>query len=92
MQDPPAISLHSLQDGQVTLTLSMDPNTGEGNTAHLDGMWWFREEAKPLNSSNIPDIFKRNDIIVGLFRGALGLHLFSHRQDLPIRSSSYFLY
>jgi hypothetical protein len=92
MQDPPAISLHSLQDGQVILALSVDTNTAEGNAIHLDGMWWFREETKSLNSSNIPDIFKRNDIIVRLFRGALGLHLFCHRQDLPIRSSSYFLY
>ncbi|KAF8203639.1 anaphase-promoting complex, cyclosome, subunit 4-domain-containing protein [Pholiota molesta] len=65
MQDPPAISLHSLQDGQVILALSVDTNTAEGNAIHLDGMWWFREETKSLNSSNIPDIFKRNDIITG---------------------------
>ncbi|KAF9481412.1 hypothetical protein BDN70DRAFT_876389 [Pholiota conissans] len=65
MQDPPAISLHSLQDGQVTLTLPVNLNPGERSTSHLDGMWWFREEPKTQNSSNIPDIFKRRDIITG---------------------------
>lgn len=67
MQDPPAVSLHSLQDGRLFLTLTTEASRisrSEESNPHLTGIWWFRHEINYRANSNIPDIFKRNDIIV----------------------------
>ena len=70
VRDPPAISLHSLQDGHSFLSLPINLPTNSKEHAydsHLTGIWWFRDERNATNSSTIPDIFQRNDIIVGFY-------------------------
>lgn len=37
---------------------------GECVSMSLGGVWWFSDEDDKSGSSNIPDIFKRNGIIV----------------------------
>jgi hypothetical protein len=64
IRDPPAISLHSLQDGHSFLSLPFNLPTNEEPGSHLTGIWWFRNEKNVANSSTIPDIFQRNDIVV----------------------------
>lgn len=68
IRDPPAISLHSLQDGHSFLSLPINlPTNNKEHGSHLTGIWWFRDERNAPNSSTIPDIFQRNDIIVGFY-------------------------
>ena len=68
IRDPPAISLHSLQDGHSFLWLPTNlPTNISERGFHLTGIWWFRDERNTTNSSTIPDIFQRNDIIVSLY-------------------------
>jgi anaphase-promoting complex subunit 4 len=64
LQDPPAICLHSLQDGRVTLSSSNIPLSVPEGSLHLSNIWWFRDERDRPVLSSIPDIFKRNDTIV----------------------------
>ncbi|KAF8807426.1 hypothetical protein BYT27DRAFT_7099450 [Phlegmacium glaucopus] len=66
IRDPPAISLHSLQDGHSFLSLPINlPENNSEQGFHLTGIWWFRDEKNAANSSTIPDIFQRNNIITG---------------------------
>ena len=68
IRDPPAISLHSLQDGHSFLSLPINlPTNSKKDGSHLTGVWWFRDERNAPSSSTIPDIFQRNDIIVGFY-------------------------
>lgn len=64
LQDPPAISLHSLQDGRVTLSSSSISLPVSEGPLHLMNVWWFRDERNTPIISSIPDIFKRNETIV----------------------------
>ena len=61
VRDPPSIAIHSIQDGHRVLVL---PVADEGRSIHLSGVWWFKDEKNFKNGSNIPDIFKREHIIV----------------------------
>lgn len=68
IREPPAISIHSLQDGRVTYSLPISAPSGVGNpAAHVTGVWWFRDEKREPSNSSIPDIFKRNNLIVSPF-------------------------
>lgn len=42
------------------------PLTSSRHIPHITGIWWFQEE-KPIRESTIPDIFRRNNIIVSAF-------------------------
>jgi len=64
LQDPPAISLHSLQDGRVTLSSPRLPLPVSESPLRLMNIWWFRDERNTPIISSIPDIFKRNEAIV----------------------------
>jgi len=62
--DPPRITIHSVQDGHEERFLPVTvPFDSRKRSFHIIGVWWFREE-KTASPSSIPDIFKRNDIIV----------------------------
>ncbi|KAF8872130.1 anaphase-promoting complex, cyclosome, subunit 4-domain-containing protein [Gymnopilus junonius] len=64
--DPTSIALHSLQDGHITLSLTLPMLLdSEQGSIHFTEVWWFREEGKEARNSSIPDIFKRNEIITG---------------------------
>jgi anaphase-promoting complex subunit 4 len=60
--DPPRITLHSVQDGIEERSLSVSVSVTSPRL-HITGIWWFQEE-KHVKESSIPDIFKRNDLIV----------------------------
>lgn len=66
--DPPRVSLHSIQDGHVTISLPIELSEKSGDSsvaqsARLAGIWWFRSD-KEEKPSIIPDIFRRHGIIV----------------------------
>ncbi|KAJ7591382.1 anaphase-promoting complex, cyclosome, subunit 4-domain-containing protein [Mycena floridula] len=65
--DPPSITLHSVQDGHEERIL---PPSTSGSPYNLTAMWWFRQEKK-VETSTIPDIFKRNDVITGTAHSVL---------------------
>ncbi|KAF4623938.1 hypothetical protein D9613_001828 [Agrocybe pediades] len=69
VRDPPLVSLHSLQDGHVTLSL---PVNLSASSNRLTDVWWFKDEKK-ATKPNIPDIFKRNSIISGSSHSILKL-------------------
>ncbi|KDR85006.1 hypothetical protein GALMADRAFT_233556 [Galerina marginata CBS 339.88] len=74
VRDPPAISLHSLQDGHITLSLPISLSTTFGGSSiHISGVWWFRDEKKHTPNASIPDIFKRNEMITGSAHSILRL-------------------
>ncbi len=61
MQDPPAVSLHSLQDGRLFLTLTTERSLDSGpeeRNPQLTGIWWFRHEINYRANSNIPRYFQ----------------------------------
>ncbi|KXN90006.1 hypothetical protein AN958_05011 [Leucoagaricus sp. SymC.cos] len=65
LYDPLNVSIHSIQDGKKILALSV------GNKYLLQtrrqprpsGIWWLRSE-RSVSHTAIPDIFKRNELIV----------------------------
>ncbi|KAF9270239.1 hypothetical protein L218DRAFT_22909 [Marasmius fiardii PR-910] len=59
--DPPAITIHSIQDGHEERSLRIECLSGE-NTK-LNGVWW-RSQEKPVQTPS-PDIFRRNNVITG---------------------------
>lgn len=59
--DPPSITLHSVQDGHEEHCLPI--STLPGYVYHFTSVWWFHQE-KVVATKSIPDIFKRNDVIV----------------------------
>ncbi|KAI0348023.1 hypothetical protein BDW22DRAFT_1319603 [Trametopsis cervina] len=61
--NPPLITLHSLQNGQQERTLSIPP-LPSGGTHNLASIWWFQEHREE-KKANIPDIFKRGGDIPG---------------------------
>lgn len=66
--DPPRVTLHSIQDGHQERSLAISPPLpaiGPRRRARLTGIWWLTQEKKESNGS-IPDIFKRDNIIVSL--------------------------
>ncbi|KAL0071986.1 hypothetical protein AAF712_000909 [Marasmius tenuissimus] len=58
--DPPAITIHSVQDGHEERALSVNQPVGE--PSKFTGVWW-RSQEKPVQTPT-PDIFRRNNIIV----------------------------
>jgi hypothetical protein len=63
-RDPPSVAIYSIQDGRRIHVL---PIAQEGRTLQLSGLWWFTESENSEENSNIPDIFKRNGVIVSTF-------------------------
>ena len=63
-RDPPSVAIYSIQDGR---RLHVLPIAQEGRKVQLSGVWWFTESENPEEDSNIPDIFKRNGVIVSTF-------------------------
>jgi len=62
--DPPRITLHSIQDGQEERVLLVGtPSNILRRPFRIRGVLWFQEEQN-VTSSSIPDMFKRNNIIV----------------------------
>jgi anaphase-promoting complex subunit 4 len=62
--DPPRISLHSIQDGQEERVLAIvTPSNTLRRSFRVTGIWWFQEEQN-VTTSSIPDMFKRNNMIV----------------------------
>lgn len=65
--DPPRLTLHSIQDGQLERSLPViAPYASLRQTFKITGIWWFQEEVKNLKNEK-PDIFKRNGIVVRAF-------------------------
>ena len=60
--DPPCITLHSIQDGHEERALFLATSSSE-QQYHFTNMWWFRKD-RTLKESTIPDIFKRNGVVV----------------------------
>jgi hypothetical protein len=61
--DPPRVTLHSVQDGHEERSILLPaPSAGSRN---IIDVWWFRTE-KIISVKAIPDIFKRNGLIVRL--------------------------
>lgn len=60
VHNPPSITLHSVQDGREERVL---PLANPDHSFKLTNIWWFRHEKIQVQTS-IPDIFKRNDLIV----------------------------
>ncbi|KAF8216223.1 anaphase-promoting complex, cyclosome, subunit 4-domain-containing protein [Mycena galopus ATCC 62051] len=56
--DPPRVTLHSVQDGHEERSLVLSRSSGR-----ITDVWWFRTE-KTIDVKAIPDIFKRNGLIV----------------------------
>lgn len=57
--------MYSIQDGHRIHVL---PITCEAQNLQLSGVWWFSDENEVKSGSNIPDIFKRNQVIVSILR------------------------
>lgn len=64
--NPPRITIHSIHDGHMQRSF---PVHVSGLLApysfQLTGMWWSRKEPVAEKKGSIPDIFKRDGIIVG---------------------------
>ena len=62
--DPPAITLHSIQDGhQQSLLPIHGPSSHPPEKLRLSGISWFKAQESDADAA-IPDIFKRgNDIV-----------------------------
>ncbi|PPQ64261.1 hypothetical protein CVT24_008399, partial [Panaeolus cyanescens] len=70
--DPPAVTVHSIQDGKTLLTLPVSkPPLDEDATLSLTGIYWFKDIKQHQKKSKIPDIFKRNDTITGSVHSVL---------------------
>ena len=62
--DPPRITIHSVQDGREEGVLTIKtPANPHRRPCKITGIWWFKEERVATRSS-IPDIFRRNGVIV----------------------------
>lgn len=73
LYEPLNVSIYSIQDGKKTLSLPIGARYllhTSRKQAVATGIWWFRNE-QPISRMSIPDIFKRNGLIVRL------LHTFS---------------
>jgi len=71
IHNPPRITLHSVQDGSeervLQITVPKNPSLQSNpvpTSLHATGARWFQQEKKAVTTA-IPDIFKRNDVIVG---------------------------
>ncbi|TFK30461.1 hypothetical protein FA15DRAFT_676805 [Coprinopsis marcescibilis] len=64
MLNPPRVTLHSIQDGRVISSLPLEVPLGQDDL-RLAGIWWFQSSVKGPKNTAIPDIFRRNGIIVG---------------------------
>lgn len=62
VNNPPLITIHSLQTGQQERTISIPSITSDG-PSKLTGIWWFKEHRFEKKEA-IPDIFKRAGDIV----------------------------
>lgn len=61
---PPRISLHSLQNGREEHSLPIQSPTGPASSPpRITGVWWFKKETK-ADKKDMPDIFKRGNVIV----------------------------
>ena len=85
--DPPAVTLHSIQDGRQLGHLPIHAPTQLPGKLQLTGITWFQAEKKDTNAS-MPDIFMRGHDIVRAFSFCMIISwdLFSSRRDLRIRS------
>lgn len=64
VHNPPQITLHSVQDGKKLLVVPTPRYSASvRQPPRLVRAWWFRDD-KARKSSSIPDIFKRDDVIV----------------------------
>lgn len=64
--DPPAVTLHSIQDGRQLGHLPIHAPTQLPGKLQLTGITWFQAEKKNPNAS-MPDIFMRGHDIVCAF-------------------------
>lgn len=62
-REPPSVAVYSIQNGHRIHIL---PITCEAQNLQLSGVWWFSDENEVRPGSNIPDIFKRNQVIVSI--------------------------
>lgn len=69
--DPPAITLHSIQDGHQQSLLPIQAPSHSPDKFRLTRISWFKAEKNDASAS-IPDIFKRGNDIVNLFSPAPG--------------------
>ena len=66
--DPPCITLHSVQDGRQEGVLQIQiPANVYRRTSRITGVSWFKDE-RVVARSSIPDIFRRNGLIVSMRR------------------------
>jgi anaphase-promoting complex subunit 4 len=63
--DPLNVTIHSIQDGKKTLSLAVGNKylSQTRNPADPSGIWWLKNERSIVQEA-IPDIFKRNGLIV----------------------------
>ncbi|KAG6902868.1 hypothetical protein C0995_010037 [Termitomyces sp. Mi166 len=61
--NPPLVTFLSLQDGTIRFTLPVH-RLLNSQPCKIVGVWWFRD-ARPVKTSSIPDILRRNHIIAG---------------------------
>jgi anaphase-promoting complex subunit 4 len=66
--DPPCITLHSVQDGSQEGVLQIQiPANVYRRTSRVTRVSWFKDE-RIVARSSIPDIFRRNSLIVSFLR------------------------
>ncbi|KAG6879286.1 hypothetical protein C0992_003890 [Termitomyces sp. T32_za158] len=63
VQNPPLVTLHSLQDGTRQYTLPINQLL-KSIPCKMIGAWWFRD-ARPASINSIPDILRRHGVITG---------------------------
>lgn len=63
--DPADVSIHSIQDGKKMLSLPIGVKylPQASKQAAVTGIWWLKND-QPIAQKSIPDIFKRNGLIV----------------------------
>lgn len=91
IQDPPSVTIHSIQDGhkETILPLLFETNV-QGVHTKLSSLSWFRRDV-PTERTSIPDIFKRNDVITGSALSVLRILplLDSFEQDIRLLTCVY---
>ncbi|KAF8898719.1 anaphase-promoting complex, cyclosome, subunit 4-domain-containing protein, partial [Infundibulicybe gibba] len=81
-QNPPRVSLYALEDGQEILTLPIaEMPPPHGRLGRINAIWWFQDE-KRTDTTPVPDIFRRGDVITGTAHSILKmLPLLDHLQE-----------
>src|ERR1700754_1504363 len=72
LYEPLNISIHSVQDGKKLYSLPVGSKHTQTSRKQAVGISieWFKDE-QPVQRTSIPDIFKRNGLIVRKFLDAL---------------------